>query len=230
MVFGPEILMAHSLFVLATAQKGADTCQFSKPPAIKVDMKTEPIRYDFSVPAATLNQRQTDGVSPYSHGTEYVSGGMREDKPEVRTEMSWNIRYEQRSNIGCMVFDDITVTIKLSPKIFVAREFNQGQCREEILGHEKKHIEVDRKVMNRYAVSIGNQLQKIVSQMGPVGPFNMKDLEKMKEQASRVVEDAINAQTRQMDAEMRIEQAKVDTLEEYQRVSSFCRDIKLPSR
>jgi hypothetical protein len=159
-----------------------------------------------------------------------VSGGLREDRPQVRTELTWNIRYEERSRIGCMSFDKVNVTIHLKPKIYVAREFNVGQCREEILVHERKHVEVDRKVMNKYAVAIGNALQKTVNDIGPIGPFHMDRVEEMKSSVTARIERAIDEQTALMDADMRREQAKVDTLEEYRRVSGFCRDIKVPAR
>jgi hypothetical protein len=193
-------------------------------------MQTDPIQYDFSKPAAALNQKQVSGGTPYGAGVDSVSGGLREDRPQVRTELTWNIRYEERSRIGCMSFDKVNVTIHLKPKIYVAREFNVGQCREEILVHERKHVEVDRKVMNKYAVAIGNALQKTVNDIGPIGPFHMDRVEEMKSSVTARIERAIDEQTALMDADMRREQAKVDTLEEYRRVSGFCRDIKVPAR
>lgn len=232
MIFGPEILALHTALVLTGGGRGTSfVCKLPKAPEIKVDLVTDEIKYDFSQSAAALSAIQSGGGANTARANpDAVSGGLREDKPEVRSQLSWAVRYEENTKVGCMWFDEISITVHLRPKIYVAREFNQGQCREQILAHEQKHIAVDRKVMNQFALSMGNAVQGAVNRTGPMGPFNMRDIDTIKARSSRTIESTIAAQSNLMQQQMRQLQGQVDSPAEYKRVSSFCKGIKAQKR
>lgn len=233
MVFGPEILMLQAAAILTVAdpaaQAGGMACVVEKAPSITVKVQTEEIDYDYSRNAAELGKLKTDSVSPYAPGADTVSGGLREDHPEIRSQIEWALKYEPKRNVGCMWYDTIEIIIHLKPKIYVAKEFYASQpCREAILQHERRHVEVDRKVMNKYAAGMGKAVQNAVNNAGAMGPFNMDDQEKIKTLSGKHIESALDSQRLLMEKEMRSLQSQVDSLEEYKRVSSFCRDVKLP--
>ncbi|MGZ9109265.1 MAG: hypothetical protein ACXW4B_10665 [Micavibrio sp.] len=230
MVFGPEILMLNAALILAGAGASTATegCTVRDAPAITVKIQTEEIDYDYSRSAKALGVMKTDSISPYAPGADTVSGGLREDHPEIRSKISWQLMHEPRRKIGCLSYDTIDIIIHLAPKIYVAKEFNTGACREAILQHERRHVEVDRRVMNKYGASIGRAVQAAVNAAGAIGPFKLADQEKIKAMSSRHIESALNSQQLLMEQEMRVLQGQVDSLEEYNRVSAQCRDIKLP--
>lgn len=231
MFFGPEILAAKAALILASVSPQAQQCSVAAAPAIKIDIKTDEIVYDYSKSAAELSGVKSDTVMPGALAkADSVTGGLREDKPEVKTEINWDVSYDRRSNVGCMWYKTIVVTLHLKPRIYLAREFNQSPCREEVLNHERKHVEVDRYVMNRYGAAIGKSVQDAVNSAGALGPFNMDDIEKMRHLSSRHIDAAIESQSLNMRNEMRRLQAQVDTAEEYKRVSGFCKNVKIPGR
>lgn len=203
------------------------TCSVPEAPEIKVNMATDEIKYHFGAGTETLDKAQSGTVSPYAAGADQATGGLRVDKPEINTSIEWNVQYDQKTQVGCMWYDAITITIHLKPEIYVAKEFNQGQCREAIIGHELRHVDVDRVVMNKYAVLIGKAVQAAVNNAGALGPFNMAEVERMKSVSTRHIESAIDSQGLLMQKEMQSEQGKIDSLEEYKRVSGFCKDVKL---
>lgn len=228
MIFGPEILAVQMAYVLASGQAGAAmTCRVPKAPHVAVRVQTEDIRYDFSRPARQLSAMQNDTVSPYAPGADSVSGGLREDTPEVRTQISWKVEIDQRRNIACMWYDEITIDVTLKPKIYIAREFNFEPCRGAILQHEHKHVDVDRIVLNKFASDIGVAVQKAVDGAGVVGPFNYNKVEEMKTLSTRHIESAVDSRKFLMQKEMHEMQGRIDTLEEYQRVSGYCKGVKV---
>lgn len=229
MLFGPDILIFKAALMIAAAAPLENGCKADKPPAIAVKVETADIFYDYSRAAKDLSRMKVDTVSPYAPGSDTVSGGLREDKPEIRTQIGWQMKYSPRKNIGCLSYDKIDITIRLHPKIYIAREFNTGVCRDAILQHERRHVAVDRQVMNKYADLIGRAVQTTVTGADTWGPFKLEEQERIKKASSLPVENAVNAQIAVMQQEMRRLQAQVDTLEEYKRVSSYCRDIKFPT-
>ena len=209
------------------ARDAAMVCSVPRAPDIKVNMATDEIKYHFGTGTETLSQGPKSTVSPYAAGVDQSTGGLRVDKPEISNNVTWNIQYDQESQIGCMWYETVTITIHLKPEVYVAKEFNQGQCREAILKHELKHVEVDRLVMNKYAVLIGKAVQAAVNSAGALGPFNMSEVESMKAVSMNHIKAAIDSQSLLMQKEMNQLQSQVDSLAEYKYVSGFCKDIEL---
>lgn len=225
MISGPDILAIPFAAMLASSSL---TCTLPEPPEITVRPVSNAIVYNYSRSAADLTRVRGDAATPYAPGTDAVSGGLREDSPVITTKMNWGVQSYPQLKQGCMWYDTIDVEIKLSPRIFIAREFNQGVCRDAILEHEKHHVDVDRKVMNKYAIQIGKAIQAAVNKSGVSGPFNTADMEKVKQQSTRRIEAVIEAQEALLLKEMAVLQGQVDSLEEYKRISEICKDVKVP--
>lgn len=228
MISGPDVLILPMAIALAAGSGGHKlACTVPQAPQVMVRVTTDQIDYDFSQTAKALTALKGDTLSPYAPGADTVSGGLREDHPAIKSEIKWQVMYEERSDQACMWYDSITINIHLDPKIYVAREFNVGACREEILRHERKHVDIDQTVMNKYGRKIGEAVQKAVDAAGAVGPFRYSNIEEMKGMASNHIESAINSQKLLMEKEMRQLQGQVDSLAEYERISAVCKSVKV---
>ena len=228
MFFGPDILAMPLAMALAASPAGHSLdCIMPKAPQVSVKVITADIRYDFSKSSRDLSLLKGDSVSPYAPGSDVVSGGLREDHPSINTQMEWEVEIDQRRNVACMWYQKITVQIRLEPKIYVAREFNNGPCRDAVLQHEHKHVDMDRIVLNKFAADTGQAVQKAVDSTGVLGPFNYSDVEQVKDRASRQIEAVMDARRAQMEKDMAARQSQIDSLAEYERVSQFCQNIKV---
>lgn len=223
MFFGPEILAAHTALILASS---TPYCRITEAPSVNIRVVTDEISYDYSHSTAELSRMKSDTISPYPKGSDTATSGLREDHPQIRSEIKWNIRYTDPAK-ACMFFKTIDVTLHLKPKIYLAREFNTGQCRDAVLSHERKHIQVDREVMNKYAGLIGVSLQNTINKVGAIGPFNMNNMNAVKNQSSAYVKAALDPYKKALSDELHTRQQAVDNLAEYQRVGSFCRSVKV---
>lgn len=233
MVSWPGRLVLKAALILAAsggavAQAADIACRVAQPPMIAVKLETADIAYDFSKTARDLTALKGDTSSPYPPGSDSVSGGLREVQPEINSRIAWELTYETGNNNACLAYKTIDVTIKLAPKIYVAREFNRDSCRNAILQHERKHVETDRIIMNKFAATMGRAVQGVVDKTGALGPFPLDRQEEMKDISSGYIEKTLNAQISLMEKEMRAAQKKVDSLEEYEYVSGFCRDVDFP--
>lgn len=230
MILAPGLLAAHTALVLASAgvtSAGGIACQVPRAPAVSIEVDTDDIQYDFSRSTTELTGIQSNTVSPYPPGADTATGGLREDHPEIRSQVTWALSYDPRANVGCMAYDTIDVKIHLSPHIYVAREFDIPECREAVLEHEQKHVAVDRRLTNKYARIVGERLQQLVNETGAVGPFNMAEKDRVKAASSREIHDTIELVEGAFSREMRFEQGKVDSLDEYMRVGKICRNVHL---
>ena len=205
----------------ASAQKPT-TCPISKAPIINVRPQTKPIQYDKTKTSAQLSSLKSNTISPYGLGVDQTTGGLRHDQPTMSTQMKFNILTNPQTQTICLSYDTINVDIQLQPKIYIAKEFNTGRCAREVLEHEKKHVNVDRKVINKYTRLMGLAIQKAVNSVGAVGPFPVSRSEELQKMMSGHIESALASVQLSMTNEMNTRQQQVDSLEEYERVGQYC--------
>jgi hypothetical protein len=126
-------------------------------------------------------------------------------------------------NQACLWYTEINVDISLAPQIYIARENGRrGPCREAVLEHERRHVKVDRAVMNDYAADLGRALQNTVNEVGAVGPVDPAKLNDWTADLENRVTRVIEAHTKAMEATMDAKQMQVDSMAEYDRVSGIC--------
>ncbi len=216
------IAAASGLLMLAGGP--AETkCAVNVAPVVSVRPESSVVRYDFSKTMAQLTAMRSDTVSPYAPGTETVTQGLRSDRPVIEASVGASALINRQRGIFCMTYGKIDISIKLAPVIYVASERPSGGCRNAILDHEKKHVRVDREMMNKYARKIGEAVQNAVNEVGVVGPLNLEKQEEARQFMTRHVQSAIQSMELPLYNEMRARQSAIDSLEEYERVNWFCR-------
>lgn len=200
-------------------------CNVPKAPVIQVLPQTADIRYDLTKSTKDLTAQGSNTVNPYAANVDSTTGGLRSDSIKMKSGIKMGTRSYPSLNVGCLWYDSVVVNIYLNPVIYVAREYQKEPCKSAIMQHELKHVTVDREVMNKYANEIGRAVQNAVNQAGAMGPFNLNEMSAHQDRLMGHVQSAINSQELMLEKEMRSRQAKVDTLEEYERVSKICKDV-----
>jgi hypothetical protein len=203
-------------------------CQMPKAPHINIIPRTADVFYDYSLNSRQLAMKKSNTVNPYAPGTDTTTGGLREDQPVEKIEISWGYATYTPQNVVCLWYDTINITIDLKPHIYLANDglFATDLCREAITDHELKHVKVDRYVMNEHARRLGVVLQSAVNEGGLVGPFPLDQLKDMENSMANPINKLVESLVGQRREEMSRLQGQVDSLEEYQRVSKICGDAR----
>ena len=197
-------------------------CRVTQAPKVNVRPFTANIQYDKSKTAAQLTQLKSNTISPYGLGTDQITGGLRHDQPTIETSMKFNIIQDPNTDSVCLTYDTINVDIKLKPTIYIAREFNTGRCAREVLAHEKKHVYVDRTMINKYSKQMGTAIQNAVNQAGALGPFPTARMAEIQKKMGANIQSAIDSVMLSLTNEMNLQQQQVDSREEYDRVGQYC--------
>lgn len=202
-------------------------CMVPKAPVININPVTEKVRYDYSKKSAELSAMKNDTVSPYAPGVDISTGGLRKDAPQTQLSISWGYREYPRLNAICLWYDKIDIKVTLSPVVYIAKEYNKRGCKEKILKHEMRHVNVDHIVVNEYAQELGVAVQNAVNSAGALGPYPTSQLDKARDSIKRHVEKAVESKSAMLSNRMRELQREVDSLEEYERISKHCNHIKI---
>lgn len=209
-----------------TSQKTAEkiVCEAPSKPTVKVVPSKSTISYDFSVPQSGLNNKQIDTESPYGAGHETEVGGLMSGEISIESRMSFIQSQYTHVNKVCLHYDQIEVTLHIDPTIYIASEYTQGSCKHNaIMEHEKKHVKVDRIVVNRYANRIAKAITHALNKYGSsYGPYDMANMEKAQESLQKYITGIVDKESANLSSERRRLQQSVDTKKEYERVRLQC--------
>ncbi|MDH5722683.1 MAG: hypothetical protein OEY94_05110 [Alphaproteobacteria bacterium] len=223
-LFGFDPLTASTLMVLAAASHYGDECPKRPRTKINVIPVTEEVKYDYSKSLKELQGQASGTVDPYGfHGTTvtqaYMSGTIA---PQASISFDYN-EIKGRRGI-CLWYKSIDVDIKIDPTIVIAQELYKDSCmRKALIGHELKHVKVDREVVNDYANLIGKKLLKELKARGfAVGPIPFEEAERVTGKMRHVVKQILELEYQKMHIDRQERQREVDNLEEYQSIDKKC--------
>ena len=227
MVPGLDVIAVAGYLTLAAGKGKMLQCVVPKAPTINVSPVTKEIEYDLSHDSEELGTMQNDTVNPYAPGTDTSTGGLRQDAPQISIEVK--IGYKQHpTGPVCFWYDTVDINIQLQPKIYIASDHAENKkCRDAIVEHEKKHVVVDRQIINKYAQDIGKAVQEAINSAGGIGPYNPDRIQDIQNMMSEHIKTAYASRQLALTQEMRSQQAKIDSYEEYERVSAICQIEKI---
>ena len=212
-------LAAGLLYMAADVVK----CNVPDAPEIYVKPQAYATQYNHRYSVEDLTNRGTDTISPYPRHAITKTGGITESEIEFRTNMQFQYQSYPTLGVGCIYFDRIDVTIQLDPTIYIAKDFAKHTCDyKEVLTHEKKHVTVDKEVLNKYARKIGEALRLSVNNAPGRGPYPIGRLEEIQTDMQAYIASVIKTQQSLMEEERFRRQQDVDSLEEYERIRRAC--------
>ena len=180
-MFGIDPLTLSSMLVLA----GNITCPAHAPTKINIIPRTQEVKYDHSQSLKKIQNYSTDTVDPYGFHGQTITQGFMNGQIMLEHKIQYGQLTNSKYNYACIWYKDITVEIKIDPSIVIAKELYRDKCmRNAILGHELKHVRVDREIVNKYARAMGAKLMSALKSRGfEAGPMRM---ERMQEVSAKI--------------------------------------------
>lgn len=235
MLSAGALTIATTGLILASGGGDASWCRASDVPKIEILPSTHEIHYDYSKSQAELSQFHIDTKNPYGGNVITDVGGLMQGGIKVSSGLQMGTLTHQRKNEICMWYKNVKLEVWISPTIYVNSKYRKGSCEaKSILGHEHKHIAVDRKVVNKYADLIGKALVKDIKRRYLYGPVSLEHKDVLQNRMQDHIKEIIDYYTAKMNEERRQLQQGVDSLEEYERVNTLidytCKGKKPPKK
>ncbi|MCC7305750.1 MAG: hypothetical protein IT558_05770 [Alphaproteobacteria bacterium] len=226
MLFGLDPLSGTALLVLA-ASSPDKLCVMPGPTKITVTPSAEKVEYDYSKSLDQLQGVQADTVNPHSFSGLTLMQGFTQGAMKMVPKIKLAYKVYPDFGAGCMWYESIDIRLSLDPAITIAREVKQDSCMyRAVLEHEKKHVAVDRKLLNQYSQIIGKKVYDELKSRGfMAGPFRKEDLEAISARMQDTVEQVVAFQWKKLDIDRTEAQQAVDSLKEYQSVQAQCPDF-----
>ncbi len=222
-------LTTGSLLIMAASSSGA--CQIPKGTEISVVPKTQELVIDTSRSVSDLQGQSISTINPYGYNATTHTNGFMEGQIDMRSVVALDYKQALRMNAFCLWYDKVTIELEITPKIVIAKEVHADKCMyNAVLEHEMKHIKADRKIVNKYAKTIGRKVFDGLEQRGFVaGPIAPENTEMVSERMKTTVAQLVELEYRKMEIERTEAQQAIDSLEEYQSVKAKCPNYKTPA-
>ena len=219
-----EPLSFMGIMTLAAADPSS-VCKMPQPTQINVIPRTAPVKYDTTQTLAQLQMQDIDTINPYGFGTKSETKGYMKGQIEMSQAVKLGHNRVLNNRGVCIWYESIDLTIEIDPSIVIAEEVAQNKCEyRAIKQHELKHVMVDRKIVNKYAKSMGQKVFNGLQSRGfMVGPVRPEEAQTVANRMQSTVAQLLELETKKLEIERAEAQQAVDSLEEYHRVSDLCK-------
>lgn len=214
-------MVAGGLLHLAAADI---TCRPRRIPTILITPLRTTVSYDFTKSRDQLGAFDIDTVSPYGRGHNVKVGGLMEGEIRVESRVGQVQETYKYINKACVHIDSVTIIVHSDPVIYVAREYAKGSCEQKaVIDHEKKHVEIDRKIVNEFAGRLENKIRLHLKNTGYVfGPYPVSGLIDHQKKIQGELDQIVKDETEEMTAARQKAQQALDNADEYERVRLMC--------
>lgn len=212
------LVVVPALAARPAAAQSAGCPRFDRP-ALQIDAQVVPLKRDFD---RTLAQLQA--MPGRSGGPAGAQSGQVLGLAHATFGERWQVGAHfapQAGGVVCAALARLTVTFGFQERVvYIARELPPGTCiQREVLNHEMKHVSTDEDLLREFMPGFKRRLEAVAARQGTIRA-------RSEGQAMTMLRQPIDAAVRELMQEFSRErdrrQAKVDTLEEYRRVSKSC--------
>ena len=223
-MFGLDLLAVGTLAILAGGQ--ADFCKPPAPARINVIPKTKEIKFDYKQKLDEIQGQSMDTIDPYGfHGMSQTQGFMQgaiKMVPRIKIATKTYPRYKA----SCLWYEEIDIQIEIDPKIVIAKEVYKDHCMgKAVHDHEMKHINADRRIVNKYSKIMGQKVYDSLKGRFVAGPVRSEDMDRVGKKMQETVFQIVKHEYKKMELERIDDQRAIDSLEEYERVDAQCPDF-----
>lgn len=212
------------------AASAQPVCQMPQPADIAIIPRTAKLVVDTSASRQEISGQSIDTINPYSYNKVTHTNGFMQGQLKVESRIKLDFSQIPQSSAFCVWYEKVEIVIDITPRIVIASEVAADKCKyDAVLTHEKKHVETDRVLINKFAKTVGHKVFEGLQQRGFVaGPVRAQDVEQIAARMRTTVNQLVDFEYKKFDIERAEAQQNIDTLKEYEYVQSKCASFNAP--
>lgn len=218
-------MLIFTLFSTAVyAQKTENACyKVMRKPEIEISTSYGKLKYDFSKNNRTLTRmhlRQYGGNIPAG---KFVNGLATHD---LATEINFKLRKNNLPDGTVCVYPiDIQLLVRIkNPTIYISKDLEEGSCQYQIaMRHEQTHQQINTEVLEHYLPLLQERFLAAVKKNSLLSGRSDINLTLAQDKFKEKYLQAINDVLTEIKNDMKTEQAKLDSLENYEYEAELCR-------
>ena len=197
-------------------------CGFRPLPLVRVQINERPLKIDHQFSAAAL-YAMPNNTQVRMTGKDHI-GGLTQSEINANVTLSFDSETTFLAGNGCLWVTTLTVQMSLSPVVFIASDWPEGDCRyQAMLEHEMKHVETDRAVLKEFQSRMTNNFRSMIQPVAAQGPMASSSMYQAQENLVARVNQRLQSEMADLQQERDRRQQAIDTPEEYRALGARCR-------
>jgi hypothetical protein len=218
MIFGLEHIVGTGLLMLASI-----SCPQTQPAQVEIQTRNGTPKYYYHVPSAQLGNFQIDTTFSRHDNEIYVVGGLTHGKIIISRQVQLLTHSMRSADAHCVSVGKVTVVLDYQPDVYIATEYKPGTCRyQTTMQHEVQHVNLDIITLNEFIPRIKAYIERAVHGIPPMQPVQQNQVPRVQEWIGQQVEQAAKQALAEMDQVRRARHQRIDSREEYTRLSRAC--------
>lgn len=194
-------------------------CRNPPPITITIEPVFEDVHYDFNRSIQEIKSKGTGTENPVQK--DHWPVGLAEGKLTLYSNSSIQMARRSDTQFTCGYITAVTIKMGFFENvIYVARELPVNSCpHQTVLEHEERHKTVDRELLQEYTGKAEAYFGELARR---VGVISGSSIDQVQAQLKNRMDEGLQHFTRVMSDDRVRRQGKVDTGDEYARVSASC--------
>lgn len=173
--------------------------------------------------AATLGSYNVSTTFSRSRNEIFKVGGLHLSEFVPRFIISYNVAGRTDGKV-CIAPASVSIAVHYEPRVLIASEYEKGSCMYgKVLEHEMQHVNVDIITFKELLPQLQKSVQAAAMSITPMGPMPEASLETAKNILTEKIKDALVASVEEIEQIRFNRQQRIDTRQEYLRISGACR-------
>lgn len=202
-------------------------CPSSAPPVeveVRVVHKEQPLVTHKTSQELTAEFRYDPDATSSTDGL-WMVGGLNQSVIGGSYKVQYDQRINQQTGSVCVAPHKVVYEIVYTNTIYIAQDFKSMGCRySATMAHEKRHVNTDLRVLDKYVPVIRDDLYRAASNIGMRGPFSGEQLAEVRRDMTELIAAGADKTMTQLREERRRRQADIDSYENYMRDTALCPD------
>ena len=211
---------------LSTLYMVAGLAACPSPQKVDVDVKlvVKESPYITNVTATQMTQMfQADPDATTSTDGKWMTVGLTKSNLSGQFSANFYSHTNTKTKEACLAVDKVDYVITYTPLVYVASDYKKLGCSYSVtLAHEKRHVNTDKRVIDQFIPDMKNEIQRLVKKMPAQGPYPAAQVQAQQQRILAEVSAVTQPYMDQLIAKRRVEQAKIDTIENYMKETSLC--------
>lgn len=218
--FDPATVMAAYMLASQTS-----TCLAQPAPMVELEFVNKLPAQDHSVSEQLLSRMPID--TKFAHGSDefFITKGLTITNISPLYTFNFKATKNQQNGEVCLWLDGAKITVEYAPAIYVAKEVPEGSCHhKEIMKHELRHANSTVITLNEHLPRIRQAAQMTVNSLGVISLPNEDNIQATKTAFGEKIAAAVRDAAETMHKSNLLYQQKIDTRQEYLRMSKVCQE------
>ena len=202
---------------------GLMACPAHQPPVVTLDLRELPTEIDNAKTSVRLAEMKAHAISP-NYGAEFpIVGGLTESSFELAYNTGF-VTASGRNGKACLWAERVHITLTYAPKIYIALQYAPGSCNYSLTKrHEQRHVYTDLASLNEFAPRLRKVAGLAAARWRVIGPIDKGRLKTEQAEMTDALARALDNEIASLHETRRLRQQKIDSREEYKRMSKACR-------